>query len=192
MAAGSGTLSAQIKTGYIWGINLSSVSLKTTGNATKPERLPGLHIGGVLEYSVTSHFALQPALIASAKGSDFKIDSLDLSLSPVYAVIPLNIVYKLGNETVHLALSAGPYLSWAFGGYRIENGGELKYLKFGKSAKADMRSFDSGLNFGAGISSNGFKISAQYELGLSNIASKGKAFSELKNKVLSFSIMSVF
>jgi hypothetical protein len=192
IAAVSGTVSAQVKTGYIWGINISSVSLKTTGNATRPERLPGLHFGGLLEYSFTRHISIQPAILFSAKGSNFKIDTLDLSLSPAYVVIPLDVVFKLGNETANLAFSVGPYIGGAFGGYKIESGGELKHLKFGKDRTSDLKRFDTGINIGAGLYSNGFKISAQYELGLMNVAPDGKMFSELKNKVLSFSIMSVF
>jgi hypothetical protein len=78
------------------------------------------------------------------------------------------------------------------GGYKIEPGGELKNISFGSGKNTDLKPFDIGLNFGAGVNIKGLLISAQYGIGLANISPLTTDDSEMKNKVIGISISSSF
>ena len=57
---------AQISPGYIFGLNLSTVTLKTKGLSTKPETPVGIHFGGFFEIPLESNLSLEPSLLFSA------------------------------------------------------------------------------------------------------------------------------
>jgi hypothetical protein len=186
------TIQAQIKPGYIFGLNFSSVTLKTSGLSSRPETPIGIHFGGVLEIPLNRNFALKPALILSAKGSNFKIDSVEISLSPIYVEVPFLAVYSFGSDLVKVSLFAGPYFAFGMGGYKIETGGEIQNLSYGTGGRSDLKPFDVGLNFGAGVNIYGLLISAQYGMGLINISPASTIDTVMKNKVIGISISSVF
>jgi hypothetical protein len=185
-------MQAQVKPGYIFGLNLSSVNLKTAGLTSKPDTPVGIHFGGSLEIPVNSNFSMRPCLLFSAKGSTFKIDSVEITLSPIYIEIPVLAVYSFGSEMVRFSLYAGPYFAFGMGGYKIRTGNEIQNLSYGAGEKNDLKPFDAGLNFGAGININGFLVSAQYSIGLANISPASSSDSVMKNKVIGFSISSLF
>ena len=183
---------AQISPGYIFGLNLSTVTLKTKGLSSKPETPVGIHFGGFFEIPLESNLSLEPSLLFSAKGSNYKIDTVAISLSPIYIEVPVIAIYSFGSDAVKISLFAGPYFAWGVGGYKIESGDKLKNISFGSSKNNDLKSFDIGFNFGAGINFKGLLISAQYGIGLSNLAPVTINDSEIKNKVIGISISSLF
>ena len=89
---------AQIKPGYIFGANLSTLILKTDSINADPETSLGVHFGGFLEIPVIRNFTFQPQFLFSAKGSTFNLDNGDISLSPVYIEIPAMVVYSFGSD----------------------------------------------------------------------------------------------
>jgi hypothetical protein len=183
---------AQIKSGYIFGLNLSTYTLKTNSISSNPETPAGVHFGLFYEIPLNRNFALQPALLFSAKGSNYKIDTVDFSLSPIYIEVPVNVVYSFGSDMVKISLYAGPYFAFGLGGYKIISGGELENILYGSGVNKDLKIFDIGLNFGAGVSIKGLLISAQYGMGLTNVSSVKTYVSEMKNKVIGISIRSLF
>jgi len=183
---------AQVIPGYIFGLNLSTITLKSNGINSKPEVPIGIHFGGFLEIPIKDNLALEPGFIFSAKGSNYKIDSVEYSLSPIYIEVPVNAVYSFGSDEIKISLFTGPYFACGVGGYKIEPGGELKNINFGSNGNNDLRSFDFGLNFGAGINIKGLLISAQYGIGLSNLSPVTLDGLEMKNKVIGISIRSLF
>jgi hypothetical protein len=184
--------SAQVKPGYIFGINLSSITLSTKSISSKPDRPVGLHFGCVFEVPVKGNFKLDPAILLSAKGSNYKIDSVEFSLSPIYIEVPLTAVYSFGSDEIKISLFAGPYFACGVGGYKIMPGGELKDINYGSGKSSDMKSLDFGINFGAGVNFRGLLISAQYGIGLTNIAPESTTDLEMKNNVIGISISSLF
>jgi hypothetical protein len=128
----------------------------------------------------------------SAKGSNYKNDSVEFSLSPIYIEVPVIAVYSFGSDAIKISLFAGPYFACGVGGYKIESGSELKNISFGSGKNNDLKPFDIGLNFGAGINIKGLLISAQYGIGLSNLSPVTLYVSEMKNKVIGISISSLF
>jgi hypothetical protein len=183
---------AQIIPGYIFGMNLSTMTLKTKGISSKPETPIGIHFGGFFEIPLNGNITLQPSLLFSAKGSNYKIDTVEFSLSPIYIEVPVIAVYSFGSDVIKISLFAGPYFACGVGGYKIESGGELKNISFGSGKNNDLKPFDIGLNFGAGINIKGLLISAQYGIGLTNLSPVTIGDSEMKNKVIGISISSLF
>jgi hypothetical protein len=183
---------AQIKPGYIFGMNLSTLSFKNEGKISDPSTLIGVHYGGFYEIPLNRNFALQPSLLFSAKGSNYKIDTLAFSISPIYIEGSLIVSYSFGSNAIKISLFAGPYFAIGIGGYKIESGGELKNISFGSGENNDLKPFDAGFNLGAGVNIKGFVITAQYGIGLANLSPATTIDSEMKNKVIGISISSLF
>ena len=185
-------LHSQIKPEYIFGLNLSTMTLKAKGISSDPKILAGIHYGAFLEIPLTGNFTMEPGLLFSAKGSNYKNDTLEFSISPIYVEVPLIAVYSFGSDAVKISLFAGPYFAFGIAGYKIEPGGDLKSISYGSGENNDLRPFDVGLNFGTGINIKGFLISAQYGIGLANLSPLKTDDSEIKNKVIGISISSLF
>jgi hypothetical protein len=183
---------AQVKTEYIIGLNLSTITLKTNGVSSKASTPAGIHFGGLIEVPLKGRFTLQPGLLFSAKGSDYKVDTIEFSISPIYIEVPVNAVYSFGSDVVKISLFAGPYFACGVGGYKFESGSEIESIRFGSGKNRDLMPFDIGLNFGAGINIKGLLVSAQYGMGLANISPTASADTEMKNKVIGISIRSSF
>jgi hypothetical protein len=176
-------MNAQIKSGYVFGVNFSTFALQTKGTYSDLKTKGGINLGLFFDVPITKRFSFQPKLMFSAKGTDYKIDSVQYSLSPVYIEVPLNIGYRLGN----ISLFVGPYFACGIGGLKMDQQGNLKDISFGSGQNKDMKQLDVGLNFGLGINIRGFQISAQYGLGLANIAPNTTVYSEMKNRVIGIS-----
>lgn len=183
---------SQIQPGYIFGMNLSTLKLKTEALTQAPDTQIGIHYGAIFEIPVGGRFALRPAVILSAKGSNYEIDSVSHSLSPVFVEVPVLAIYNFGSGNVRFSLYAGPYISYGLGGYKIVGEDPLKNLKYGSGENSDLRPFDVGFNFGAGITVKGMLISAQYGIGLANLSPDKSDGSEMKNQVIGISISQAF
>lgn len=183
-------MNAQVTPGYVFGMNLSGMTMKNKGINYDNETSIGFHFGGLLEIPLNDNFALQPALLFSAKGSDYKIDSLDYTISPVYIEVPVNVFCSFGSDALKISLFAGPYFACGIGGYKIDSGGALQNISYGSGENNDLKPLDIGFNFGAGVSIKGILISVQYGIGMANISPVATSDSEIKNKVLAISISS--
>jgi hypothetical protein len=190
LVAGFASSQAQIKSEYLFGINLSTMSVKKNGISYNPDMPVGFHFGGFFEIPVTDNFDMQPCLLFSAKGSNYVIDTLDYTISPIYIEIPVNALYSFGSDHVKVSLAAGPYVAFGIGGYKIESGGNLKTIRYGSGENQDLKTFDAGVNLGARLSIGSLMISVQYGLGLVNISPVAANGSEMKNQVIGISVSS--
>jgi hypothetical protein len=181
-------IQAQIKSGYVFGVNISTVSLKTAGITSPPDRQGGIHMGGFFEIPLTRRFIFEPNLWLSAKGSTYKIDSIMYSLSPIYMEVPLNIMVRFGKTEPKISFYAGPYFAFGIGGLKMDLKGNLRDISYGSGEKHDLKPFDFGLNFGAGLHFKLLKITAQYGMGLANISTLARADTEMKNNVFGISL----
>ena len=70
------TIQAQVKVGPVAGLNLSTMTFKSTDSEDHydPQMLTGFHVGVMAEFSVSESFVIQPALLFSGKGSSYEID----------------------------------------------------------------------------------------------------------------------
>jgi Outer membrane protein beta-barrel domain len=182
-------INAQLKSGYRFGINLTTMTIKTKGLSSKPETPIGIHFGGYYEIPVNRHFSIFSGFIFSSKGTDYEIDTIGISLTPTYIEIPVNFAYYLGSKATKISLFAGPYSACAIGGYKIVSGNEFKYLSFGAGKDRDLKYFDFGFNFGAGIKIKRYVISIQYGTGITNVSPANDL--KMRNKVIGISITSL-
>jgi hypothetical protein len=181
------SVNGQFKPEYVFGMNLATMSVKTNGISYDTETPVSFHFGATAEFPVNDNFAFLPAILFSAKGTDYEIDNISYSISPIYLEMPLTAAYSIGSGAFKITLFTGGYVAWGISGYKIVGAGELKSINYGKSPNDDMKSFDSGLIFGAGVNIKGLLISAQYGMGMTNISPVVSADSEMKNKVIGIS-----
>jgi hypothetical protein len=182
-------MSAQIKSGYRFGLNLTTMTIKTKGLCSKPETPMGVQFGYNYEIPLIRNFSFTTSFLFSSKGTDYKIDTVDFSLTPTYIEIQVNIAYNFGSKATKISLFAGPYSACAIGGYKIVSGYGFKYLAFGAGKNNDLKYFDLGFNFGFGVNIKDFVISAQYGIGLTNLSPTDDSI--IRNKVIGISIISL-
>ena len=168
---------------------MSTLSIKIKRENINPNSAAGIHFGGYYEIPVSKHFALQPSMIFSAKGADYKIDTITISLAPAYIELPVNALLSFDLKFAKVSFFSGPYFAYAFGGYKNETGLPFKYISYGSGENHDLRPFDIGLNFGARLMIKEYEFSVQYGLGLSNISPVRGFNTEMKNRVVGFSIL---
>jgi hypothetical protein len=184
-------MQAQVKFGPKAGLNLSTMKLSYMGVSIDPTMLVGFHAGLLSEITLSGNLCLQPAILYSTKGSKFSVMSEELQISPSFIEIPVNIVYKFDLGSVKLFLNVGPYGAYGIGG-KADSGGESEDIVFGSEETDDMKPMDFGLNVGAGVEISNIIISANYGLGLANLAPVTTEDEEMKTKVIGFSIAYLF
>jgi hypothetical protein len=166
------------------------------------DMLFGFHAGIVYEVELTDALFFGPGLMFSQKGSKFSFNEYDddfeseinINAKTIinYLEIPLNLVYKMDLGGANLVFKAGPYLGYAINGKeKLEMdvmGTSINVsedIEFG-SGEDQMRRLDYGINAGVGLEFTGFKIGAQYGLGLSNLANDDDY--KMKNRVIGVSV----
>lgn len=186
---------AQVKFGPKIGMNLSTMTLKSSGISLDPKMLVGFHAGVISEIGLAENVFLQPGVLFSSKGSKYEITYLEqtfeFSMAPGVIEVPINVLYSFGTGSAKLNVFAGPYAAFGITG-KTKSDGESLDISYGSTAEDDIKPFDFGLNFGAGVNINGFLISAQYGFGLANLAPDTTGDSEMKNKVIAISIGYLF
>jgi len=181
-------LSSQVKSGYRWGINMTTMSINYQGKKIKAETPFGVQFGGNYEIPLSKNYAFLSGFIFSSKGTDYKINNLDYSIAPAYLEIPANFVYKFGRRTTRLSLFAGPYFAAAFGGYKSDDG--YKILALGSRESKDLKVIDFGFNAGIALSINSHVFTVQYGTGLRNVSPKYDM--EMRNKVIGISLSTLW
>lgn len=190
-------LHAQINYGFKAGFNASTMTLKVDGVGLNPKAVLGFHAGFFAELQANDQFSIQPGLLVSTKGSKYHLpgDELDLILSPTVIEVPVNGLLKFSMGSAKFLAFAGPYLSYAIGGtYYLSDGKDegSENLSFGEGEEKDMKPFDIGFNFGAGIEINQIQFSIQYNLGLNNLAPVTTNKAEMKNRSTIISVGYLF
>jgi len=189
------SLQGQVKFGPKVGVNLSTMTLKSSGLSFDPTMQVGFHVGVISEISITDNLVLQPGIFYSTKGSKFKIShsqlSYEASIAPGYVDIPINLNYYFGTGNTKIAFFAGPYIAYGIGG-KTKSDGESADISFGNTDNDDMKPLDFGINIGAGVNLNGLLISAQYGLGLANLVPSTTGDAEMKNRVIGISLAYLF
>jgi hypothetical protein len=184
------TLNGQMRFGRIFGVNISEMTFNVNDISIEPASIAGIHFGGCMEFPLKWGFAFQPGASFSAKGTSYDIDSVTYLLSPIYIEIPVNLFYSFGGDEFRVSLYAGPYLAVGIDGMKIEGANPSRSIYYGSGEGKDINLFDLGLNFGAGVSYKGLMVSAQYGIGLVNIAPDSQPDIEMKNNVIGISIAS--
>jgi hypothetical protein len=100
--------------------------------------------------------------------------------------VPLNLAYKFPiNESAKFFIQGGPYLGYAVSG-KFKGSDYSESIKF----KDDLKRFDLGLGFGAGVEFGSIVASLNYEFSMTNIAADTEYSGDytIKNKVFQISV----
>ncbi|PXV62320.1 outer membrane protein with beta-barrel domain [Dysgonomonas alginatilytica] len=188
------TVSAQIRYGIKAGGNLSF--LYTSGsnegfNSDQYNGRFGYHFGGVMEYSLSEIFSIQPELMYLNHGASLKKDNSfgmkdgHITLNTLQLPINLKASFNMGKSNSKVFVYGGPYI-----GYNIY--GKVAGKVDGKAVDnelytkdSNMKRFDYGVGIGVGIEVNKFVISLGNQIGMNDISGSEKGKMKTGNLSLS-------
>lgn len=169
--------SAQVRLGFLGGLNLANVSVDPDEGVDLSSRTV-FGFGGILEYCVNESFSLKLEPMFLQKGSKQEVEGMEgmegmeAELKLSYLELPVLVSYAFGANNVKPYIMAGPTI-----GLNLSAKEESSVL--GVSVEVDLKdldlikSIDFGLGFGAGVSfpmgKNSVFVEGRYALGLTNI-----------------------
>jgi hypothetical protein len=176
----SGTASAQhANFGIKGGVNLYNIK---NDNNVEYDQAVGYHVGLLAHIHLANQFAMQPELVYSTQGADFKVGAADGEVNLDYLNVPIMFQYMFDNG---FRLQAGPQL-----GFLVK--AKSKLGKVSEDIKSNFSSIDFGI--GAGMSyvhpPTGWGFDARYNIGLNNINEDGSVKST--NRGLQLGIFYLF
>ena len=213
---------AQINFGVRAGLNIANMNVSGFTGVTESSRIGFhagalLDIGIAEVFSLESGLLLNgKGANFQAKGivpnTNITLIS-DVTMSPMFLEIPINAIYKVDIKPVKIEIVAGPYMAFGVMGKRtteysatnlpagvtldqllsalnLQN--EDEGLKYGSGTGDDLKGFDFGLNFGAGVNYSNILFRIQYQFGLTNLNPTTANNEVLKSNVLSFSFGYMF
>lgn len=176
-----------IKTGPRAGINIATMSFKSTqdGKKLSPIPLAAFHVGWDVEFNLAKNLGLQSGIEITSKGSLYNVGGTSFRLTPSYLEIPVNLMVKNVIAPM-LFLSAGPYFAYAIHG-DVQYGAIITNMNLGNSTDSMIKRFDCGLDIGIGLDAPALQISGKYEMGITNL-SPGGYFNKMRNGVFEISL----
>lgn len=172
---------------------LSSSSWKATVDdetETLGSRI-GFTAGIVAAIPMSSHFSFMPALNYVQKGFKETMDDLKIEATLNYLELPLNFVYNRDGFFV----GGGPAISLGLSGKgksTFNGRTEEEDIEFG-GGDDEMKSTEFSANFLTGYQfKNGFLVSVNYNLGLSNLTNNSVENEKITNRYFGFRIGYMF
>ena len=184
--------SAQTRIGLRGGLQLADMRSQPddrTNLTDETKMLFGYQAGVVLDYSFNKVMFFQPGLLINSKGSktisrnNLLNTTTTTKNNPMYAELPLMFGVRFGLQNLKIFGMAGPYLAYGFAGKSssktenpfpspsTESEGSIRW---GNESSDDLRPFDLGLSFSAGIELGNTQIGLYYNPGFTNILPEGK------------------
>jgi len=98
----------EIKPGLKGGLNLAGLTNLDNSGIVESERLKSFHIGATVSFKFADFYTLQPEILYSEQGSDYKINgSTSRSSTELnYLSIPVNNKFYVGSSGVNLQIAA--------------------------------------------------------------------------------------
>jgi hypothetical protein len=184
-----GAANAQLSIAPEVGLNIASLNGKGGGNSISSGMNIGARVGAVVEFGITNNIFLRPGLqfsMLGGKGGDLKIGNTEVTETINYIQVPVNVLYKLGEEgDGRFYVGLVPYFGFAIGGkYKVQDVSES--LKIGSDeAKDDVKALDLGAGIKVGYElPMGLYVDAAFMQGLANIVPGGNS----DNKVMTRNI----
>ena len=186
-------MNAQIRLGIKAGGNFSQlyVSGNETGiNADQYKGRFSYHFGGMLEYSLSNTFSLQPELMYINHGANLKdnnsfgMESGHVTLNTLQ--LPVNLKASFNVKNKKLFAYAGPYAAFnMYGRAKGKVNGTNESVELYKDG-SDMRRWDYGVGVGVGMEVNKFVFTFSNQFGLADI--NGQENNKMKAGNLSLSV----
>lgn len=191
------TFSQKTTFGIKAGFNFTNQAITGDNTFLSPQNTAGFQIGGIIDLGF-KHFSLQPGILFTTKGTEFKVDQYDENINYIgssisriklyYIEVPINLLYKLPISSGKVYLGGGPHLGYGISGSMkggLTGGSTQTNLTFGNNG--DYKNPDFGINFIGGYEfKQRLTLDMGYELGLINISNAKNR--EVKNQVLNFSV----
>ena len=175
-----------VKFGIKGALNIANVSGDVEGNKSRI----GYQVGGFAEIKISEKFSVQPELLYSAQGVNFKEEGIGFSYEDKQNNGYLNIpVMAKVYVTPKVSIEAGPQIGFLLNSKSKYEEKVSDVIFSGEEDTKDLfKSTDFGLNFGLGYDlTEKLSIGGRYNLGLSNIL-KDAGGEKVKNSVFSFSL----
>jgi hypothetical protein len=160
----TGIVNAQeVSFGIKGGLNVYNIHNNDRSLDFKP--IAGFHIGALSHIHLTQKFALQPEVVFSTIGSDYRYGPEETRYNLSYINVPVLLQYMFKNG---LRVQAGPQVSFLV--HARSHTGDIK-----SDIREDFRTADFGLATGASyqLPNTGFGFDARFNLGLSDINRNG-------------------
>src|SRR5690606_7953702 len=162
---------AQVSYGIKAGVNLGKFSNVDESMEGSVKMNPSFYVTGYADLPVAANFSIQPGISLQGKGAKVEESedgaSLSMSQNVMSIEIPVNAVYSIPTgDAGSVFLGAGPYVGYAISGknkvkwsgvdefeelgFDASNGSLSTDIDFSGDDK-DMKAFDAGVNFLAGI-----------------------------------------
>lgn len=191
------------------GINPSNITTTQQSQTQKNSSLTSFNAGVLDRFNFKGPLYFETGLLLEGKGSKSRInispeDYYTAVFNPFYLEVPADLVFRLSfPKKSKLFIDAGPYIAMGIAGQTKSEGNiggvEIKYttdINFSNSksnddglAYSDLKRFDYGINFGAGLDFRTVLFKMNYGLGLSQInATQIDPVSTDKNKYRTVSI----
>ncbi|MCL2417574.1 MAG: PorT family protein [Bacteroidales bacterium] len=173
------SLTAQVSFGPRAGFNLTNMNetIEALGMSISLDTdfKPGFQVGLVADIPILGEFlSIQPGLLFAQQGARINnLWGLDINgtININYLQMPINAQFGFGiGENARLLLQAGPYLGFALSG-TIKNDDASADIKFGSNDE-EMRRFDLGAGFGAGVQFGRLQVGIGYNLGFANLSNE--------------------
>jgi hypothetical protein len=164
---------SQIVFGIKGGLNLANQRLHATGGGESAGKsgsnIVSFQVGGFADIPLSTNINFNPELLLSGEGSNFSDDVTGEALQPrmYYLRVPLNLNYvSVMAGGAKFFIGAGPDFGFGLFGNTSVGGQSTKSFQ-----DSLFKSFDFGVNFISGVQlTSGFRISINYYLGISSIA----------------------
>ena len=156
------------------GVNVANLKFKNVSTNYNPRT--SFHVGGLAHIHKTKHFALQPELMFSGQGAEYKIGPNEYKTRLGYINLPVLFQYMTGSG---FRLQTGPQL-----GVLVSATSKVNDNETHSDIKDSYEKVDFSWAFGASyVFPSGVGIDARYNLGLNNISDMDNY--SIKNRVLS-------
>jgi len=173
-------MNAQIRFGVKAGGNFSNLYVSGDKSGINADQYKGrfsYHFGGMMEYSFSKIFSIQPELLYLNHGANMKSDNSfgmkdgHITLNSLQLPVNLKATFDLGKNKVFIY--GGPYLSYHMYGKSTGkiDGKSVDQKLFTK--ESDMKRWDYGIGIGAGMEINKFVIAVGNQRGLCDINGGG-------------------
>lgn len=176
----TGAANAQkVSFGIKGGVNIYDIH---NSNGIDYNPVVGLHAGVLSHIHLTKHFALQPEVVFSTNGANYRYTGNETRYNLGYINVPVLVQYMFNSG---LRVQAGPQVGFLVHAVSKDN-------NFKENIREDLNAVDFGLATGASyqIPNTGFGFDARLNLGLTDINKNGTVRST--NRGLQLGVFYIF
>lgn len=168
------------------GVNFAKQTASSDGYDFSAKNNVGFNVGVCVDIPLLESLYLQSGLYYTVKGYKIEEGSEKEKATPSYLEIPILASYRYNfSNSTQLQINFGPYLAYGIAGkYKWEYDSKNEDEKYFDDD--DIKKFDAGLAFGAGITFSHIFVGINYDLGLTNVWKDSDI--SLKNRCLSINL----